>query len=135
MPVLKIAQKGFENFSGYMGDVEFVDGVSVEAVSMAECRRLGCIMSVETLDGQNPSTTQLWEDMRYQPLTQPRAKAEEPEATPEVSGEKTMRYSREDLEQIADERGISGLREVAAEFGVKGRSINELIEELVGLNS
>jgi len=52
------------------------------------------------------------------------AKEVEPEKTP------TPGFTRESLEKIADADGIEGLRRVAPE-GVKGRSIRQLIDEIL----
>lgn len=40
-------------------------------------------------------------------------------------------YTRQSLEKIADERGISGLREIADSMDIKGRSINELMTKIL----
>lgn len=49
----------------------------------------------------------------------------------QVANAKTSKYSREDLEAIADTKGIAGLRAIADEFGVKGRSVSDLIEAIL----
>ncbi len=41
------------------------------------------------------------------------------------------KYTQEALEKIADESGIAGLREIAAEFNVKGNSIATLIKAIM----
>ena len=45
--------------------------------------------------------------------------------------EKVVKYTREQLEQTADEQGITGLRRIADEFGLKGKSIPGLIEAIL----
>ncbi|MET2951334.1 immunoglobulin domain-containing protein [Vibrio owensii] len=40
-------------------------------------------------------------------------------------------YTREELEQVADSQGIAGLREIADRHDIRGRSIQELINELL----
>lgn len=40
-------------------------------------------------------------------------------------------YERAELEKIADEKGIAGLREIADPMGVKDNSINGLIKEIL----
>ena len=60
---IRILDKGFANLTGLFGNVEFVDGVSVEEVSKAEAARLGTIISIEdAVTNINPSTTQLMVD-------------------------------------------------------------------------
>lgn len=39
--------------------------------------------------------------------------------------------TREELEAIADEKGISGLREIGNELGVKSNSIEDLIGKIL----
>lgn len=43
-------------------------------------------------------------------------------------------YSRDQLEDIADTKGLAGLREVGTELGVKAGSINELIERILEIS-
>ena len=45
--------------------------------------------------------------------------------------EKVVKYTREQLEQVADEKGMAGLRRIADEFGLKGKSIPGLIEAIL----
>lgn len=40
-------------------------------------------------------------------------------------------YTREQLESVADEKGIKGLREIAEPLAVSGRSVGDLIERIV----
>ena len=43
----------------------------------------------------------------------------------------TKRYTLAELEAIADKDGIKGLRDVGSPLGVRGTSINGLIEEIL----
>lgn len=52
---------------------------------------------------------------------------EEPATEPAESGE----YTREQLEAIADKRGLKGLREIGDKLSIKGKSIPELIERIL----
>ena len=40
-------------------------------------------------------------------------------------------YTKEELEKIADEKGISGLRDIAVQFGVTSNSISSLIYKIL----
>ena len=42
-------------------------------------------------------------------------------------------YTREQLEAIADQQGIAGLREIADKYNVKSNSISGLVDQLAGL--
>ena len=44
---IKITQEGFEGFSGFVGNVEFHDGVSVGDVSKLEAETLAALYTVE----------------------------------------------------------------------------------------
>lgn len=48
------------------------------------------------------------------------------EEVPEV----IVRYTREELEAIADEKGINGLRDIATPLGLKGTSIRMLLDKI-----
>jgi len=52
------------------------------------------------------------------------------ETTPQEKVGPTHWWTREELEVIADKNGISGLRAIAKPLGIKGRGIDELIDEI-----
>jgi hypothetical protein len=68
------------------------------------------------------------ESRRIEPLPTERYPVETilPEAKPDVTI-----YSREQLEAIADQEGIHGLRKVGDVLNVKGVSIRTLIEDIL----
>ena len=148
---VRIIEAGYEGFTGYFGTVEFVDGVSVDA-SLSEIRTISAVVKIVDADTGNEvgvladfSTNQ---ETRANAVTLPtvaelQAQAvesgettEEPKvvAQPEKEGPK---YSKGDLERIADGGGINALRKVGDEFGVKATGINKLITAILiaqGLN-
>lgn len=63
-------------------------------------------------------------------VNQPVAKTEE--ATVATAGGKPT-FTRKQLEELADKEGIAGLRNIGSQYGVKGRSIVEIIDELTAL--
>ncbi|SUE95791.1 Uncharacterised protein [Ectopseudomonas mendocina] len=157
---VKITDPGFAGFTGHFGTVWFEDGVS-EHISSAEAERLGCIVKCETLEGHNPSATQRMVDIQNQNLDELLAQGKgvvgadrtveqspeqiaggqveqvnQPVAKTEVTavnpGSKPT-FTREQLEELADKEGIAGLRNIGSQYGVKGRSIVEIIDELVAL--
>jgi len=51
---IKITQEGFENFTGFVGNVEFHDGVSVGHVSKLEAETLAALYTVaEVVEGED----------------------------------------------------------------------------------
>ena len=49
----------------------------------------------------------------------------------DIPAKVTRFYTLEELEKIADNKGLKGLREVAKPLGIKGTSINGLIEAIM----
>lgn len=131
MKTLKFIQDGWESYTGtYMG-VEFVDGVSVEPVDSRTANRMGCIVSLETVeadgsDGKNPSAAQALIDNN----TQVMVSQDKPQGEPEKPAVKI--YTRLELEAIASDKGMPGLREIAEPLNIRANSINKLIESLLG---
>lgn len=134
---IRITEKGWENFSSHFGGVEFVNGLSVEPVSPSVMNHLGSIIRVEAVDSmaqvgyakvvkdsQNTGAAVQKELERTSENGQSKSKLEKPTVVV------TDRYSKVDLEAIADEKGITGLREIASKLGLKGRGIAELIDEI-----
>lgn len=190
MPIVRITEKGWEKFTGPLGDIEFKDGVSVEVITVREAERLGCLMSVVNADtGENPSSVQRMVDERAY-SADVMAKAQEERAhkealiqaekeraekllqerlaehyskespredtrdtdfafyaegdeiavvqdEPESQTESTpsFNYDLKDLEEIADEGGLHGLREFAAPYDVRGKSISSIIKTLMVIKS
>lgn len=154
---IRLTYPGFAGFTGYFGNIKFEDGVS-EHISSVEAERLGCIVACETLEGENPSATQRMVDVRNKDLNdlhgtghevsnlgaqeqnqvqtenQVDAQSEGQGESVNSSAEKPkFDFTREDLEALADAEGIAGLRNLGSQHGIKGRSIVEIIEELLAL--
>ncbi len=153
---VRITDPGFAGFTGYFGAIKFEDGVS-EHISHAEAERLGCIVKCETLDGLNPSATQRMVDIQRKDLDaltkegkgvigasreqdadnnkQPVAKPDKKAAQNVHGVQPSLDFTREDLEALADKEGIAGLRNLGSQFGVKGRAIAEIIDELMQIKA
>jgi hypothetical protein len=116
---IKLVQPGWEALTGLFGGVDFADGVSVNDVADADARRLANIVSIERLDGSNPSSSQAVLDSQS---TSMQVVPERTVAAPVTA------YTQEGLEAIASKKGIKGLREVSEPLGVKASGIAELIE-------
>lgn len=130
---LRIIERGWKGFTGFFGGVEFKDEISVEAVDPMIAARLGSLIRIEAVDaGQQAGSAA---NMERAKDMQAEVVAERPRGSTESQGqptpvEKTPAYTREQLEQIADQHGISGLRTIAEPLGIRGRSINELIDAI-----
>ncbi len=51
--------------------------------------------------------------------------------TAEVEAKPVQRFTREELESIADCEGIAGLRQIGNQIGVKAKGIVEMIEGIL----
>lgn len=131
---IKITQAGWETYTGNLGGVEFLNG-SGEATAR-EAARLANIVQIETAEGKNPSDTQNSVDSRMMTSEEVALKTADRYTAPAaVTSHPAPRYTRAALEKVASEKGITGLREIADQFKVKGTSITKLIEAIVKLSS
>ena len=126
MVYLKIKQAGMEGFSDYIGSVEFKDGVSVNPVSQIEAEMLSAIFAFETTEGKDPSQA-----ARYQAVSKG---VEVPvEFKPEEPAPIAYDFTRASLEAVADKKGLSGLRPIGEQWGIKSNSISGMIDSLMAL--
>lgn len=155
---IRLKQKGFEHYTGQMGAILFKDGVSVRDVLDIDRRRLAGVMYVEDETGNQAPITQdasdavapVGRDTVVQKATIERVGGDDsdvPQYTKPVEEkpkkaqverletEITVRYSRDELEAIADAKGIGGLREIAEPLGVKGTSIRKLMDGILAIAS
>lgn len=133
---LKITEKGWGGYTGFLGQVEFVDGVSVADVGPGQAQMLGAIVRCEGVeDGINPSISEKMATMKARDAKNNEvAKRKEREARKAKPGEIKIDltpYSKEVLEKIADEKGIKGVREIADQVGVVSKSVEDLIEKIL----
>lgn len=133
--IIKLVEKGYEHFTGDIGGILFVDGVSEESLSNIEVNRIGAAMRIESIEGNQLGITAQLAEMGSVGITDESDKRpmQEPtrEAKVHVLDEEGKPYTKESLEQIADRKGIAGLREVAEKFGVKGVSIAGIISQIL----
>jgi hypothetical protein len=138
MAKIKITQQGWEGYTGLFGRVEFVDGVSADDVCSSEINNFAAILSVEIIgEFETDAEKRIRGDFTVETkeartLTQEELLAErEAEAKQKPVQDNTKRYSREQLEQIADKEGLAGLRKVSVDFGVTDRSVPSLIAKIL----
>lgn len=135
---LRLTQAGFENYTGQMGVTFFEDGLSTNEVSTMDATRMAAVMQCEWEGGATASVTQRLLDEANTPA--PIFEAA-PEAEPLVdlevqdeAAEPSKQWTLEELEAVADDHGIAGLRAIGEEIGVKNVSIKGLIEEILAKN-
>lgn len=127
-------------FDGLYGMHYFKDGRSVEPVTLREAIRYGSIGPIVDDDGtavtpfnQNELANRWREPETYvaPPVVElaPEVVAPAEVITPPVI--KKPIFTQEQLEKIADAKGIAGLREISDPLGLKARSIPELIREIL----
>lgn len=139
---VRLAEPGWATYSGHVGTALFEAGVSVEPISFREQQIIGGIIRIESLDDGEEGTqigpaAELVRS-RHIDADHERVAAANTGVAAGSHGEIRLaaeRYTRDELEALADRRGITGLREIAAPYGVKGRSINELIGEILDMQA
>lgn len=157
---IRLIEPGMKRFTGFIAEVEFKDGVSIEDVTRREADLIASAMRTEAVDGDTPlaaARSVAGKDVSAEVVkalkrgdedteADESVEIEVPEGT-EVEGvdevpedeevqdavavEAPSTYTFEQLAAVADEKGIVGLREIAAEFGVKGRSVKDLIGNIL----
>lgn len=134
---IRIIEPGFENMTGYFGTVDFENGVSKDQVPWQEQQRLGGLVRFVSAEEDEAETeigpaAELLR-IRDVPADDPRALAAD-SAVITATGETRLAgefYSREDLEGIADTKGIAGLRDIAKRWAITGRSITDLVNGIL----
>lgn len=157
---VRIVEPVLSGYTGMLYQVTFTDGVSGRELTDQEVSIIGAAMRIQSLSGDQVGagveqlsakkmTVEAADKINQDQVDVSAARhAKESitkiaetaiklrDALVEVAeGKPVKRYSREELEAIADQAGedggISGLRAIGATMGIKGRSINELIREIL----
>lgn len=127
---LKLVEK-LEGYTGYMGSVEFVDGVSVRDVSMVESNTIAALTPVNWIkDGVDIGRAEMVSVAFDEPAPAATVAKPAPSAEP-APVVKSLKYDRAELEAIADKKGLSGLRAIGNEYGVRAKSIPALIDSIL----
>jgi hypothetical protein len=143
----------FAGMTGTFGGVNFIDGIS-DHIDRRTADRLGMNISVEEIEGDGPyfdrlakakaemsakvradidekapqSPPALIVDVTPDPSMPAPSKAPE---HPVEAAPASQKYTREALEQIADDGGIIALREIGNPLGVRANSIRALIASIL----
>jgi hypothetical protein len=143
---LKLTQAGFETYTGQMGVVFFENGLSVNDVLPIDAIRIAAAVGAEWEDGSAANVGEMYLNNMHNPahvgndintMSMPVEGKEEQPAPKEDDGKtdttsvQASHLTREELEAIADEKGIAGLREVAEPLKVKGTSIVALMDAII----
>lgn len=137
MNKIKLVGRGWTQATGLYFGVEFKDGVSVSPVAPAQVRLIGSVVQIEVLEGDDvrPAFLDTQRSVKAE-VAPPRKSVAERQGEVEkverkVEEIKQAKYTREELEKIADEKGIVGIREIATSLGIKGRQIGGMIDDIV----
>ena len=133
---VRLTQPGFQKYTGQMGVVFFQDGLSTDHVAERDAIRMAAVMNCEWENGSNLSPSQhVINTLKNSAPVLKTAEVVVDEVTPPTESEQppteTLKWTREELEALADAQGIQGLRQIADPAGIKGRSITEMIEAIV----
>lgn len=139
---LRLTQPGFATYSGQMGVIQFVDGVSSDDVQSIDAIRMAAVMLCEWADGSSPSIAQAILDHAHTPAPMllpgepaPSDTATTLEAPPSqslpISQSLPVSYTEAQLAAIADRDGIKGLRVIGDPLGIKANSIIDLITAIL----
>lgn len=137
MSKIRLASPQFANFTGLFGGVNFVKGVSDYPVSPLDKRRLGAIIRIE--DAEDGRQVGAAVDSRVRDTKAPQIpdrKSEKninlkPSDEVVIDPDAPKKYSREELEAVADDKGLDGLREIAEPLDVKHTSVMGLIHKIL----
>jgi hypothetical protein len=146
MNYLKIVSKGWTGYTGGLGTVTFKNGVSTEPVPRRIADRLAAVTQMIEVDAEGNEITAagiahrlVTETPGRAPVKGPLARQTEAERAEEerldmLRKEKAPAskfYTAGELEVVASEKGLKGLREIADPWGVKDRSIPGLIAAIL----
>lgn len=157
MPYIKLDALGFENVTGFVGSIEFKDGVSVEPVAMREAERLGGIMRVVDAEtGEELNAAKGMSDRLKAAKDEDRVDnkptvvddgekttssesqkesdevdEQEKQETSAQEVDKPKIYTEAELADIADREGIAGLRKIGDELDVSDKSVRGLIAKIL----
>lgn len=139
---IRITEPGWATYTDQLYGVKFTNGLSDEMVPPSVINQIGTLIRVEGVDdahqlgaavelvaAQNAEAPVVAELPRQTGKEAKKAKEPTKPATPVPT------YTRVELEAIADKNGIAGLRDIANHYGIKGRGIVELIDEIISAQS
>lgn len=160
---IRILAPGFENYTGYFGTIAFEDGVSEEVSGPDAQRMGSILHVEVVGTGENPSVTQVMVDTRNRNLddiggtpktlaeldeeakaaalvakVEARAQAKKTTTAPEGSPVIDLTvlsydYDKDTLRELVGKQGIAGLRSFSEPYGIKGRSVKDIVNDMLAL--
>ncbi|QIG69075.1 hypothetical protein EVB78_042 [Rhizobium phage RHph_N1_15] len=153
MNYLKIVSKGWQGYNGQLNIISFKDGVSTEPVPPRIADRIAASVQVVQCDAEgNEGEVAVSVGVQHRLISETAARAAiATTLSTQTDADKAMEakldaaraltapietlFTRVDLEKVADEKGIKGLRDIGEKWLVKGRGIPELIEKILAAQS
>lgn len=139
---VRIAISGWETYTGLLGGVPFVNGVSERDLTALELGKVGAtiaVLDVETGEQVGPSTI-VNGHIQAPTVRYSRDEGEqETKSIPvaEVIEEEVVDisdvhfYTKEELEEVANKGGIKAIRDIATGYDVRGVQIIQLINGIL----
>ena len=139
MPTYRIIQKGWETYTGDIGQVLFKDGLTIEDYPEVYIDRVAASFAMVDIETGDPA------GLAHRMIATPALRMPVADKLDQMSAEqiaiadaaavadaaRTLRptsfLTLEQLEAVVDAKGIQGLREIALPYGVKAKSINDLM--------
>ena len=133
---IRLLEKQFVGYTGILCGVQFENGVSVSELPFIDQQRICASMRAETVEGNNVSPSASYSQrnaLSANKIVEPSAPKIESLQRDKREPEKgsMQRFTREELESIADCEGIAGLRQIGNKIGVKAKGIGEMIEGIL----
>ena len=133
---IRLLEPQFLGYTGILCGIQFVDGISVSELPFIDQQRICASMRATTIEGKNVSPSAAYSsrnDLTADDIVETAAPDIVPmkRGTAEVEAKPVQRFTREELESIADCEGIAGLRQIGNQIGVKAKGIVEMIEGIL----
>jgi hypothetical protein len=149
MHYLKIVSKGWQGYTGQLNIISFKDGVSTEPVPPRIADRIAASVQVVQCDEKGKAAKKpVAVGVQHRLISETAARAiittslqtqseadksleAKLDAARSLTAPVETLFTRVDLEKIADDTGMKGLRDIGDKWKVKGRGIPELIEKIL----
>ncbi|HED1651909.1 TPA: hypothetical protein R4S58_003588 [Enterobacter hormaechei subsp. hoffmannii] len=132
---IRLLEPQFVGYTGILCGVQFVEGVSVAELPFVDQQRICASMRASTVEGTNVSPSAAYsrrnELVADQIVEQTAPGIVSLKRGSEEVAKPMQRFTREELESIADCEGIAGLRQIGNSIGVKAKGIVEMIEGIL----
>ncbi|EBL8960136.1 hypothetical protein JKH05_004225 [Salmonella enterica] len=133
---IRLLEPQFVGYTGILCGVKFKNGISVGKLPFVDQQRICASMRASTVDGINVSPSAAYSrrnELVADKIVEPVAPDIVPmkRGTTEGTDKPLPRFTREELESIADCEGITGLRQIGNQIGVKAKGISEMIESIL----